>query len=205
MISRFTPDPKFEGKTISEVNVMKGRARSLDNEIATILDLMVVSRPSMIYHSMGPEDVERIMRYPFTAVASDGGIHKVGVGQPHPRSYGTNARVLAEYVRTRNILRLEDAIRRMTSLPARTFGFHDRGLIAVGRSADLVLFDPSRVRDKATFENPHQYSDGFDHVWVNGIRMVADGKIIGEKAGRVLRRGEAAARLGRAETGKTVN
>ena len=109
----------------------------------------------MVYHSMGDEDVERIMRYPNTAIASDGGVREFGVGMPHPRSYGTNARVLAEYVRKRNVLTLEDAIRRMTSLPARTFGFRDRGLVARGLWRPTWCSSiPAEVQDKATFSQP---------------------------------------------------
>jgi len=141
----------------------------------------------MVYHSMGDKDVERIMRYPNTAVASDGGVREFGVGVPHPRSYGTNARVLAEYVRQRGVLTLEDAIRRMTSLPARTFGFRDRGLVREGYWADLVMFDPERVQDKATFQQPHQYSEGFDLVLVNGAPVVEEGKVTGARPGRILR------------------
>src|SRR5213079_49202 len=96
-------------------------------------------------------DVERIMRYPNTAVASDGGVRAFGSGVPHPRSYGTNARVLGEYVRARGTLTLEDAVRRMTSLPARTFHLRDRGVLREGMAADIVILDPARVRDKATF------------------------------------------------------
>jgi len=109
------------------------------------------------------------------------------VGQPHPRSYGTRARVLAEFVRNRNTITLEDAVRKMTSLAARVYGLHDRGLIREGFWADLVLFDPSRVQDKATFENPHQYSEGFDLVIVNGQPVVEDGKLTQVRAGRILR------------------
>jgi N-acyl-D-amino-acid deacylase len=107
---------------------------------------------------------------------------------PHPRSYGTNARVLAEYVRSRNVITLEDAIRRMTALPARTFGFRDRGLVKQGMAADLVMFDPAKVQDKATFEAPHQYTEGFDLVVVNGRIAVENGKPTGIMAGQVLRR-----------------
>ena len=144
--------------------------------------------PSMVYHSMGMEDVERILRYPNTAIASDGGIREFGVGVPHPRSYGTNAKVLAEFVRARKTITLEDAIRRMTSLPARTFGFNDRGLIREGMAADLVVFDPDRVQDKATYQQPHQYTEGFDYVVVNGVLMIDDGKFTEARSGRVLRR-----------------
>ena len=113
----------------------------------------------------------------------------MGRGQPHPRSYGTNARVLASLVRDRQVLTLEDAIRRMTSLPARTFSFHDRGIVRPGFIADLVLFDPDRVNDKATFADPHQYSEGFDVVIVNGEITVANGEMTDTRAGRFLRHG----------------
>jgi N-acyl-D-amino-acid deacylase len=136
---------------------------------------------------MGDADVERIMRYPNTAVASDGGVREFGSGVPHPRSYGTNARVLSEYVRQRGVITLEDAIRRMTSLPARTFHLQDRGAIREGAAADLVLFNPARVQDKATYQQPHQYSEGFDYVIVNGKIAVADGRITDERGGLPLR------------------
>ncbi|HYW42634.1 MAG TPA: D-aminoacylase [Bryobacteraceae bacterium] len=186
-VARFTPNPEYEGKTISEINGLKGRAAGADSEIETIFDLMNAGGAGMIYRLMGEADIERIMRYPFTAVASDGGITEFGVGNPHPRSYGTNARVLAEYVRTRGVLTLEDAIRRMTSLPARTFSLRDRGLVREGMAADLVIFDPMRVDDKATYIKPHQYSQGFDFVLVNGAIVVDEGKLTGARGGRTLR------------------
>ena len=141
----------------------------------------------MIYHKMGMEDVDRIMRYPYTAIASDGWVVEENVGSPHPRSYGTNARVLAEFVRQRHIVTLEDAIRKMTQLPADKFGFRDRGRIREGYAADLVLFDPDKIQDQATFTKPHQYSTGFDLVVVNGEIEVERDKLTGVRAGRVLR------------------
>ncbi|HKW98521.1 MAG TPA: D-aminoacylase [Bryobacteraceae bacterium] len=180
-------DHALDGKTISEINVLKGRAKTMDNEIETILGLQSEGDLSMVYHSMGDQDVERIMAYPNTAFASDGWDIQFGKGVPHPRSYGTRARVLAEYVRERHILRLEDAIRKMTSLPARTFGFRDRGLVREGFWADLVLFDPATVQDEATFEKPHQFSKGFDLVMVNGAPVVEAGKPTGARPGRILR------------------
>ena len=186
-VARFTPNAEYEGKTISEINGLKGRASGADSEIETIFDLMNAGGAGMIYRLMGDADIERIMRYPFTAIASDGGITEFGVGNPHPRSYGTNARVLAEYVRSRGVLTLEDAIRRMTSLPARTFSLRDRGLVREGMAADLVIFDPMRVDDKATYARPHQYSQGFDFVLVNGAIVVDEGKLTGARAGRILR------------------
>ena len=189
-VARFTPNPAYEGKTISEINLLKGRAAGVEPEIETIFDLMDAGGAGMIYRLMGEVDIERIMRYPFTAVASDGGIAEFGVGNPHPRSYGTNARVIAEYVRSRGVLTLEDAIRRMTSLPARTFALRDRGLLRAGMAADLVIFDPARVEDKATYLRPHQYATGFDVVVVNGRVVVDDGKLTGERAGQALRHRE---------------
>lgn len=180
-------DRSIEGKSVSEINRLKGRKRKVKEEIQTILDLEAQGGAQMVYHSMGAKDVDRILRYPNTAIASDGGVREFGVGVPHPRSYGTNARVLAEYVRRRNVITLEDAVRRMTSLPARTFGFRDRGLLREGFWADLVLFDPAKVEDKATFQQPHQFSEGFDLVLVNGRPVVEEGKLTGERAGKVLR------------------
>jgi N-acyl-D-amino-acid deacylase len=186
-VARFTPNPAFEGKTISEIGASRNRAPGADGDIETIFDLMSAGGAGMIYRLMGEADIERIMRYPNTAIASDGGVTELGVGNPHPRSYGTNARVLAEYVRTRGVLTLEDAIRRMTSLPARTFRLQDRGLVREGMAADMVVFDPARVEDKATFAKPHQYSQGFDFVLVNGKIVVDAGKLTAARPGQTLR------------------
>jgi N-acyl-D-amino-acid deacylase len=178
---------QYEGKTISEVNVLKGRAASVPNEIQTVLDMMEAGGASMVYQVMGQVDIDRILRYPNTAIASDGGVRVPGEGLPHPRSYGTNARILGEFVRNRHVLTLEDAVRRMTSLPARTFRFHDRGVIREGAAADLLVFDPDKVEDRATFTNPHQYSAGFDYVIVNGRVEVDEGKLTASRGGVVLR------------------
>jgi N-acyl-D-amino-acid deacylase len=186
-VARYAPNPRYEGRTIPEIAAMKGRLPGVDGEIETIFEMMNTGGASMIYKLMGDADIERIMRYPFTAVASDGGVVQFGAGTPHPRSYGTNARVLGEYVRTRGVLRLEDAIRRMTSLPARTFDLRDRGLVKEGMAADLVVFDPVRVEDKATFAKPHAYSAGFDFVVVNGKLAVDGGKLTEAHGGMALR------------------
>ncbi len=187
IVAGFEKDRSIEGKTITAINAARGRARTVDNEIETILELMEAGRPSMVYHSMSMEDVERIMRYRNTTVASDGGVLEFGIGMPHPRSYGTNARVLAEFVRNRGTLTLEDAIRRMTSLPARTFGLKGRGQIREGFAADVVLFDPGRVGDRATYEKPHQYTEGFDVVVVNGAMAIDEGKWTATAGGRAIR------------------
>lgn len=181
-------DRAIEGKNISEINLMRGRTKSLANEIETLMDMRTKGRPVIVYHVMSDPDVERIMRHPLTAIASDAGYVPFGEGIPHPRIYGTNARVLARYVREKGILTLEDAIRKMTSLPARTFGFRDRGEVREGLAADLVLFDPARVQDRAEFAKPHQYATGFDFVLVNGAVVIEDGKANTNRPGRILRR-----------------
>jgi N-acyl-D-amino-acid deacylase len=186
-VARFAPNTAYEGKTIPEINALKGRTPGLNNEIETIFDLMSAGGAGMIYHLMSEADVERIMRFPYTAIASDGGVQELGAGNPHPRSFGTNARVLAEYVRTRGVLTLEDAIRRMTSLPARTFSLRDRGVLREGMAADVVVFDPAKVDDKSTYAKPHQYSVGFDYVLVNGKVVVDGGKLTAARPGQTLR------------------
>ncbi len=186
-VASFSTDKSYEGKNISQIHRLKGRKKGAKNEVETIFELMEAGAPDMVYHSMSEKDVERIMRYPNAAVGSDGGIREFGVGVPHPRSYGTRSRVLAEYVRKRGVITLEEAVRKMTSLPARTLGFRDRGLVREGMAADLVLFDPAKVQDKATFQQPHQYAEGFDLVLVNGVAVVDGGKVTGARPGKVLR------------------
>lgn len=176
----------YEGKTVREISRLNGRKDSHESDVDTVLDLMAQGGMSVVTSAMSEEDVANIMRYPNTAIASDGGVVEFGEGRPHPRNYGTNARVLNEYVRRRKILSLEDAIRKMTSLPAQIFQFKDRGLIREGYAADLVLFDPAQVRDNATFANPHQYSTGFDLVLVNGKLAVDNGQLSAERGGKPL-------------------
>lgn len=187
IVAYFEKDHSWEGKNLAEITRLRGLEPTLDNQIETIFHILSNGGAQMIYHSMSDIDIERILRYPNTAIASDGGVRVFGEGMPHPRSYGTNARVLAEYVRKRGVLTLEDAIRRMTSLPARTFRLRGRGLVREGLAADLLVFDPARVRDKATYTQPHQYSEGFDYVLVNGVVMVDNGTLTEARGGRVLR------------------
>ena len=186
-VAYFEKEHSWEGRNIVEITRLRGLEPVLANQIETIFHILLNGGAQMIYHSMSDVDIERILRYPNTAIASDGGVLVFGEGMPHPRSYGTNARVLAEYVRRRGVLTLEDAIRRMSSLPARTFRFRDRGLLREGFAADVVVFDPARVQDRATYTQPHQYSEGFDYVLVNGVVMVDEGRLTDARGGRVLR------------------
>ncbi|HEY5691779.1 MAG TPA: D-aminoacylase [Cyclobacteriaceae bacterium] len=187
VIARYGPNDSYNGKSISEVNKLSGKKSKAEEEAETILELIKSGRVQMVYFSMNEEDVERIMKYPFAMTASDAGIVEFGKNMPHPRAYGTNARVLGRYVRERNIMKLEEAIRKMTSLPAQKFRLKDRGLMREGFAADVVVFDEAEVIDMATFENPHAYSKGFKYVIVNGQLVIDQGKHTGVRSGVVLR------------------
>jgi N-acyl-D-aspartate/D-glutamate deacylase len=121
-------------------------------------------------------------------VASDGEVPIFGKSSPHPRSYGTFPRVLGFYVRDKKLLTLEEAVRKMSSMPAQRVGITDRGVLRPGMKADIVVFDPAVIADKATYDKPHQYAVGVSHVLVNGTLVVDDGKVTGARPGRVLRR-----------------
>jgi N-acyl-D-amino-acid deacylase len=187
VVARYASDSTFNGKSISEINRLKNRKGKAFEEAETILEMVEKGSAQMVFFSMNEEDVTRIMQYPYNMFASDAGIARYGEGAPHPRSYGTNARVLGHYVRSLKVIRLEEAIRRMTSLPAQKFQLRDRGLIREGMAADLVVFDESTVADRSTFSKPHAYSAGFEYVVVNGAITMAKGKHTGVRNGQVLK------------------
>ncbi len=139
-----------------------------------------------VFHAIGEEDLVRILRHPATMIGSDGEVPIFGRDMPHPRSYGTFARVLGVYVREKQVITLEDAVRKMTSFPAQRLSLADRGVIRPGLRADLVLFDPARIRDAATFERPHQYAEGVSLVIVNGAVIYEQGAMTAARPGRVL-------------------
>ncbi|HSE40406.1 MAG TPA: D-aminoacylase [Acidobacteriota bacterium] len=147
---------------------------------------------SYIGHAMSPENVELVLSHPLVMVSSDGySIAAKGKAlqqKLHPRSYGTYPRFLAHYIRERKIVDLSAGIRKMTSMPAEQSGLSDRGRIAKGKKADLVVFDPTKVQDTATFDSPHQYPTGIAHVFVNGVQVVKDGNHTGARPGKVLRK-----------------
>lgn len=186
VVASYKPDSSYNGKSIEEINLMMGRKHKVKEEAQTIIDIMINGGASAVFHGMGEEDVKRIMQYPFNMFASDASIRVFNQGVPHPRGYGTNARVLGKYVREEKVISLEEAIRKMTSLPAQKFQLKDRGLLKEGMAADIVIFDDKQVSDQATYKSPHAYSKGFHYVLVNG-RLTADhGKHIGARAGKAL-------------------
>jgi dihydroorotase/N-acyl-D-amino-acid deacylase len=179
-------DASLAGKSLADLATAAGKPATAENAAEIAMDLQNRGGCSAVYHAISEEDVERILRYPYTMIGSDGGIEVFGKGAPHPRSYGTFPRVLGRYVRERKILTLEDAVRRMTSLPATRTGLLDRGLLRAGMHADVIVFDPETIADRATFENPHQYAAGVRDVFVNGKAVLLDEKMTGELPGRVV-------------------
>ena len=185
-VASYRANPEYNGKNIVEITQMSKGKKKLDAQIEQILEMYEKGGAQMVYRVMSEGDVQNIMREPFTMIASDSGVRQFGSGVPHPRGYGNNARVLGKYVRELKIIALEDAVRKMTSLPAQTFGLRERGQIREGFAADLVIFDDSKVTDKATFDLPHQYAEGFSFVIVNG-EIVFDGiKMTGAMPGQPL-------------------
>ena len=187
VVARYAADTLLNGKNISEISRLKGRKAKASEEAETILEMVENGSAQMVFFSMDEGDLKRIMQYPFNMFASDAGIARYGSGVPHPRTYGTNARVLGHYVRILKVIRLEEAIRRMTSLPAQKFQLRDRGLIREGMAADLVVFDENIVSDASTFAKPHAYSNGFAYVIVNGAIAMTNARHTGARNGRVLK------------------
>jgi N-acyl-D-amino-acid deacylase len=188
LLGRYDPNPSYAGKTIAEISALRGT-----DSVTTLIDLIRESEEmrkatgrstqSVIGTSMVEADVERIMRWPHTNLSTDGALNG-----PHPRGFGAFPRFLGRYVRERKVMSLEEAVRRMTSLAAEHVGIRDRGRIAPGMFADLVLFDPATVIDRATPREPHVTSVGIERVWVNGVDVLRNGTTTGARPGRVLRR-----------------
>jgi len=186
VISSCPWDATLAGKTLRDVMELRGLENSFHGAADAAMWITEQGGCGGIFHAMDEEDVVRIMRHPATMIADDGGIMVPGVGHPHPRSYGTFARVLAEYVRERGVLTLEEAVRKMSAFPAERMGFHDRGLLMPGMAADIAVFDPVLVRDPATFDEPHHYSEGFSLVIVNGAVVLEGNSLTDARPGRVL-------------------
>lgn len=179
---------ELEGKTLKYWCERKGLEPTVENGAELVIEAQLNGGAACVFHAMNERDVERIMQHPQTMIASDGRLVRPGIGHPHPRWYGTFPRVLGHYVREKNILPLQVAIHKMTGLPATTLGLKNRGLIKEGMVADIVVFDPNSIIDKATFEKPHQYPEGIQFVLVNGQIAVENGVFKNIKAGQVLRK-----------------
>lgn len=186
--SRSSFDPALNGRTLHDWVVRRGLEPTMQNAAPMIVEGVLAGGGGMVYHVMDEDDVRRIMAHPMTMIASDGRLTRRGDGVPHPRNYGTFPRVLGRYVRDERVIVLEDAIRKMTSLPASTLGLANRGCLRAGCAADVVVFDAGKVRDVGTFEDPHHYPEGIPWVFVNGAPVVEEGRLSSARPGRVLRR-----------------
>lgn len=189
VISSYAHNKALNGKNIKEAAIILRGADTLDDQVEAIIEIQKNGGAEGVFHGMCEEDLQTFMRHPNTMVACDSGLREFGAGVPHPRGYGNNARVLARYVRELKVLRLEDAVRKMTSLPASTFGFKKRGQLVEGNWADVTIFDPVKVQDTSTFNDPHHYPDGIPYVLVNGIPVIRNGEHTKAKAGKCLRHG----------------
>ena len=186
--SRVSWMKELEGKTLADWAAMRGLPPTPDNGADLVIEAELKGGANAIYHVLDEQDVRRIMRHPQAMIASDGRLSRPGDGHPHPRAYGTFPRVLGLYAREARVLTLEQAVHKMTGAPARRLGLRGRGVVREGAYADLAIFDPRTVADRATFENPHQYPAGIEYVLVNGQLAVDGGRFARAMAGRVLRR-----------------
>jgi N-acyl-D-amino-acid deacylase len=178
----------YAGKTLAEVARLRGTSVQ-----ETAIDLVVEdgSRVQVVYFLMSEDNVRQQIKLPWVSFGSDAAsMAPEGVfikTSTHPRAYGNFARLLGKYVRDEHVIPLEDAIRKLTSLPAATLRVKERGRLAPGYFADVVVFDPKTIADRATYEKPHQYATGMRHVWVNGVQVLKDGEHTGQKPGQVVR------------------
>ncbi|MBA4156245.1 MAG: D-aminoacylase [Gemmatimonadetes bacterium] len=179
---------RYEGKRLDEVAELRGQ-----EPVDALFDLLLAdsTRLSAIYFAMSEDDIEYAMRQPWVSVGTDAGARAADstvTGNPHPRAYGSFPRILCRYVRERGVISLEDAVRKFTALPSARVGLDRRGVLKQGMYADLTLFDPDTVCDRATFEQPVQTAVGIRHVLVNGVPVIRDAQVTGARPGRALRR-----------------
>src|SRR3954466_260298 len=185
-LARCDWDPSLAGKRLGDVTKGRGVEPTIENAAETALWIVEKGGCQAIFHAINEEDLQKILRHPATMIGSDGEVPIFGVASPHPRSYGTFARVLGRYVRELKTITLEDAVRKMSSFPAQRIGLADRGVLREGMKADIAVFDPATVRDTATFEQPHQYAQGVLWVVVNGQVAFEGGKMTAARPGRIL-------------------
>lgn len=187
VIASYNHDKSLNGLNIVEAAKKVRGNDSLADQIEMILEIEKNGSASGVFHGMNEADLQKFMKHPNTMIACDSGLRDFGKGVPHPRGYGNNARVLGRYVRELKVLRLEDAVRKMTSLPANTFRLKERGLLKEGCWADVTIFDPEKVTDPAAFNDPHHYATGIPYVLVNGIPVIANNEHTGAKPGLGLK------------------
>lgn len=181
-------DPTLSGKTIADLLKAANLPITQSAMADMVIELQLKGGCSAIFHAYDEPDVVRLMQSPFGMIASDGSLTALGDGSPHPRAFGTFPRVLGRYVREQRVISLEEAIRKMTAFPAARLGLPDRGLLRQGLAADMAIFDAATITDRATFADPHHYSEGVRWVLVNGEIVLDAGKHTGARPGRVLRR-----------------
>jgi dihydroorotase/N-acyl-D-amino-acid deacylase len=185
-LARCDWDPSLAGKRLGDVTKGRGLPVTIENAAETALWIVERGGCQGIFHAISEDDLQRVLRHPATMIGSDGEIPIFGRASPHPRSYGTFARVLGRYVRDLKVISLEDAVRKMSAFPAQRIGLADRGVLREGLKADIAIFDPQTVRDLATFERPHQYAEGVSYVIVNGQVAFEGGKMTAARPGRVV-------------------
>lgn len=182
-------DTSFNGKTLEDYVKAKGYENNLDGGMQAIIDLELKGGFLAIYHEMDEQDVINILKYPYAMIETDGDLIKPGGSVfPHPRSYGSFPRVIARYVREQKVLTLEEAIRKMTSMPANQIKQIYRGRISEGAFADLIIFDETKLQDKATYTNSRQYAEGIEQMLINGEFVIKDSKLTGKTPGQWIRR-----------------
>jgi len=183
VISSFPKKPEWEGKNLKDISAIMNKS-----EVDTAIELVLTGGPGIISFNMSDADVEYFMGKPYVMTGSDGSVVVLDRGKPHPRNYGTFPRKIRYYVLDKNVLSMEQAVRSATGLPAEMLGFKDRGLLKESYVADILIFDPARIQDRATFADPHRYSLGVDYVLVNGKIVIRQGEFTGTLAGKPLRK-----------------
>lgn len=186
--SRVRWDSTLNGKTLYDLVTRLNVDPTLENAAPIVIDAVLKGGAGTVFHVIDEADVKRIMAHPQTMIASDGRLNRLGDAVPHPRAYGTFPRVLGKYVREDKVLTLEQAVRKMTSMPAARLGLTDRGCLREGCAADVTIFDAQRVRDVGTYTDPHHYPEGIPWVIVNGVPVVENGAFGAARPGKVLRR-----------------
>ena len=181
-------DPRYNGLSVVQAAQLRYGAATLDHQIALIMEVELNGGASAVFHGMSEEDARAFLKHPKTMFASDSSVRAFNQGVPHPRGYGNAARFLGHYVREHEQLPLTEGIRKLTDLPARTFQLNGRGRLQAGFAGDVVVFNPTMVKDNATFKKPHAYATGFRWVIVNGVVVVGNDRHNGAGPGQIIRR-----------------